>query len=179
MHRKRYSVYWDLFTQEQWARREVEIKTELERARMLEALTMDFAQPGEMQSERDHNMQGEKTSAGEHEGRKWRHATENGWFSFDLKVLPDKPVSLICTYWGGEVGARTFDVLVDGVKIATQSLQNNKPGEFFDVTYPLPAQLTQQKSKITVRFQAHPGNIAGGVFGLRAIRGSQVSTITR
>ncbi|HXG66819.1 MAG TPA: beta-L-arabinofuranosidase domain-containing protein, partial [Blastocatellia bacterium] len=130
MHHKRYSVYWDLFTPQQWALREAAYKAELERARELEALTVDFAQPGEMQPERDHNMQGERTSAGEHQERKWRHATDGGWFSFDVKVLPDKPVSLICTYWGGDGGARTFDILVNGVKIATQSLQNNMPGKF-------------------------------------------------
>jgi DUF1680 family protein len=172
MHRKRYSVYWDLFTQHQWMLREADSKAELERVRRLEAVTIDFLEPGEAQSERDHNMQGEQTSAGEHEGRKWRHASEGGWFSFDLKVLQDKPVSLICTYWGGEVGSRTFDILVDGVKIATQSLQNNKPGEFFEVNYSLPKELTKNKAKITVRFQPQPGNIAGGVYGLRAIRGS-------
>ena len=172
MHRKRYSVYWDLFTQEQWAGREMEVKAEVERARRLEAITIDFVQPGETQSERDHKMQGEKSSAGEHESRKWRHASDGGWFSLDLRVLPDKPVSLICTYWGGEVGARTFDILVDGVKVATQSLQDNKPGEFFDVSYQLPEELTKNKDKITVRFQAHPGNTAGGLYGLRAIRGS-------
>ncbi|HXG68055.1 MAG TPA: beta-L-arabinofuranosidase domain-containing protein, partial [Blastocatellia bacterium] len=170
MHHRRYSVYWDLFTPQQWARREADYKAELERARELEALTIDFAQPGEMQPERDHNMQGERTGVGEHQERKWRHASDGGWFSFDLKVLPDKPVSLICTYWGGDGGTRRFDILVDGVKIATQSLQNNMPGKFFDVSYAIPEELTRGKSKVTVRFQAHPGNIAGGLYGLRVIQ---------
>lgn len=171
MHGRRYVVYWDLFTPEQWAVREADYRAELERARRLEAMTVDFAQPGEMQPERDHNMQGEHTDAGEHSGRKWRHARDGGWVSFDLKVLPDNHVSLVCTYWGSETGPRSFDVLVDGVKIATQSLQNDKPGQFFDVTYPIPEELTRGKTKITVRFQARPGNTAGGFYGLRVIHG--------
>jgi uncharacterized protein len=171
MHGSSYVVYWDLFTPQEWVVREADYRAELERVRRLEALTVDFAQPGEMQPERDHNMQGERTDAGEHSGRKWRHAREGGWVSFDLKVLPDNPVSLVCTYWGSETGPRSFDVLVDGVKIATQSLQNDKPGQFFDVTYPIPEELTRGKTKITVRFQAHPGNTAGGFYGLRVIRG--------
>ena len=73
--------------------------------------------------------------------------------SFDMKVLPDAPVSLVCSYWGSETGPRTFDILADGIKIATQSLQNDKPGEFFDVTYAIPASVTRGKSKITIRFQ--------------------------
>lgn len=171
MHGKRYSVYWDLFTRQQWAVREAGYRAELARARRLEAMTVDFAQPGEMQPERDHNMQGERTETGEHLSRKWRHALDGGWLSFDLKVSPDEAVSLVCTYWGGETGPRTFDILADGVRIATQSLQSDRPGQFFDVTYPIPVELTRGKDKITVRFQARPGNTAGGLYGLRVIRG--------
>ena len=64
MHHKRYAVYWDLFTPQQWVAREADYKAELERVRRLEAMTVDFAQPGEMQPERDHNMQGERTDDG-------------------------------------------------------------------------------------------------------------------
>jgi hypothetical protein len=170
MHHKRYAVYWDLLNEQQWVEREANYKKELERVRRLEAATIDFVQPNETQPERDHNLQGERTEAGENAGRKWRHARDGGWLSFDLKVLPDQPVSLVCSYWGSETGPRNFDILVDGKKIAAQSLQNDKPGEFFDVTYPIPQELTRGKNKITVRFQAQPGNFAGGFYGVRIIR---------
>ena len=39
-----------------------------------------------------------------------------------------------------------------------------------DVTYAVPADLTQGKQKVTVKFQAHPGSMAGGVFGCRVVR---------
>jgi DUF1680 family protein len=170
MHNRRYAVYWDQFTAQQWLVREAGYKVELERARRLEAATVDFAQPGEMQPERDHNMQGERTEAGEHSSRKWRHARDGGWVSFDIKVLPDQPVSLVCTYWGGETGERNFDILADGVKIASQSLQNDKPGQFFEVTYAIPEAVTRGRTKITIRFQAKHGNTAGGFYGLRVIK---------
>ncbi|MFB3789597.1 MAG: beta-L-arabinofuranosidase domain-containing protein [bacterium] len=169
MHHKRYAVYWDLFTPEQWAEREAAYQADLERIKKLEAITVDEMQPGEMQPERDHAMQGEKSEAGEFNGRKFRHSL-GGWFSYELKVLPDTPMQLLCTYWGSDSGNRTFDVLVEGTQIATQTLNNDKPGEFFDVTYPLPAELTQGKEKVTVRFTAHPEHFAGGVFGLRMLR---------
>lgn len=174
MHDKRYSVYWDLFTEQQWAARQTEYMLELQRARQLEMMTADYAQPGAMQSERDHNMRGEHTQAGEHSSRKWRHATDGGWVSFDMKVAPDRPMGLVATYWGSDAGERTFDILVDGVKIATQTLNNDKPGQFFDVVYSIPGQLIDGKQKVTVRFQAHPGNIAGGLYGLRTIIGVNV-----
>jgi hypothetical protein len=170
MHHKRYAVYWDLLSEQQWVEREAHYKKELERVRRLEASTVDFVQPGEAQQERAHNMHGERMDTGENSGRQWRHARDGGWLSLDLKVLPDQPLSLICSYWGSETGPRTFDILVDGIKIAAQSLQNDKPGEFFDVTYAIPEDLTRGKNKITIRFQARAGNTAGGFYGLRIIR---------
>ncbi len=74
------------------------------------------------------------------------------------------------TYWGSDGGNRTFDILVDGQKLATQTLANNRPDEFYDQPYPLPRALLEGKDHVTVVFQAHPGNFAGGVFGLRVVR---------
>jgi len=170
MHHKRYAVYWDLLDEPKWFERESNYKKELERVRRLEALTIDFVQPGETKLESEHNLQGNRMDAGENQGRMWRHARAGGWLSFDLKVLPDSPVSLVCSYWGSETGPRAFDILVDGVKIATQSLQNDKPGEFFDVTYAIPPEVTRGKNKITIRFQGQTGNMAGGFYGVRVIR---------
>jgi DUF1680 family protein len=170
LHHQRYSVYWDLFTEAQWQRREAEYRAEQERLRELERRTVDQLAIGEMQPERDHNLQGEKTGAGDFQGRKWRHAIDGGWFSFEMKVLPDQPMDLVLTYWGSDVGGREFDILVDGEKIATQVLNNNLPDRFFDVTHPLPESLTRGKQRVTIRLQAHPGRMAGGLFGCRVVR---------
>ena len=170
MHNKRYGVYWDVLSEREWTAREASYKEELERVRKLEAITVDFVQPGNTDREREHNLQGDRMDTGEHSGRKWRHARDGGWLSFELKVSPDQAISLVASYWGSETGPRTFDILVDGNKIATQSLQNDKPGEFFDLTYAIPEELTRGKNKITVRFQPHSGNTAGGFYGLRIIR---------
>jgi hypothetical protein len=124
---------------------------------------------GEMQPERDHGVEGDKTGAGEAFGRKWRHATDGGWFAFNLKVAPDRSNDLVLTYWGGEAGQRTFDVLVNGTKVGTQTLNQNQPGNFFDVVYPLEQSLTAGKESVTVRLQARPGNWAGGLFGARML----------
>jgi uncharacterized protein len=170
MHHKRYAVYWDLLTAQQWVERETNYRNELERLKRLEASTIDFVQPGETDAERAHNMQGERTETGENSRRKWRHARDGGWLSFDLKVLPDRPVALVVSYWGSETGPRKFDVFVGGTKIGSQSLQNDKPSEFFDVTYAIPEEITRGQNKITVRFQAQPENTAGGFYGLRVVR---------
>jgi hypothetical protein len=173
---RRYTVYLDEFTAADWTKREQEIRAEQEREARLAARTVDLLRIGEMQPERDHNLQGERTSAGEFGGRKWRHATDGGWFAFDLKVLPDQPQELLVTYWGSDGGNRVFDVLVDGQKLATQRLENNQPGKFYDERYAIPPALTRGKSKIAVRFQAHPGAWAGGVFGVRLLRSAPEGT---
>ncbi|NQV34637.1 MAG: glycosyl hydrolase, partial [Phycisphaeraceae bacterium] len=173
VHGRRYSVYWDLFTPESWQARQAEYEANLARQKALEARTIDFFQPGEMQPERDHDLKGEHTSAGEAMGRKWRHATNGGWFSFTLAVQPDEPAQLVCTYWGSDAGGRVFDILIDGEALVTQALDNDKPNQFFDQVYALPHRLIRDKTKVTVKFLAHPGKTAGGVFGARMIKVDQ------
>ena len=63
-----------------------------------------------------------------------------------------------------------IDVVVDGNIVATEKLNNNRPGEFYDAAYALPAELVRGKDKVTVKFSAHPGNIAGGLYGCRVLR---------
>lgn len=170
LHDRRYTVYLDVFTPAEWAKREDELRAEKERESALAARTLDQLHIGEMQPERDHDLRGEKTSAGEAQGRKWRHATDGGWFEFKLKCDPAGPNELRCTYWGDESGDRQFDILIDGTKAATQKLLHNEPGRFFDVIYPVPEDMTRGKSQVTVRFQAHPGNWAGGLFDARMLK---------
>ena len=166
----RYAVYWDIFTEDEWQKRQREYEAERERERELAERTVDYLAIGEMQPERDHKVEGEKTSAGEFSRRKFRHAHDGGWFSCELKLPEGKPADLIVTYWGSEQGARTFDLLLDGNKFATQTLHQNDPEKFWQKTYPLPDELTAGKEKAVLKFQAHPGNMAGGVFGIRVVR---------
>lgn len=166
-----YNVYWDVLTPAKYAQRKADMQAEAARQAALDARTIDEYRPGEQQSEVDHGQKGEKTISGDWQGRKFRHAEDGGWFSFNLKVTPDQPVELVCAYWGGETGNRTFDILVDGKVVATQTLHQDQPGEFFNKTYALPFELTRGKQTVELRFQAHPGNFAGGLYGARILSG--------
>lgn len=73
------------------------------------------------------------------------------------------------TYWGDDAGARRFDVQVNGETVATEHLDRREPGNFFDVDYPLNKAQIKDGAQIAVRFQAYPGNMAGGIFGLRLL----------
>jgi uncharacterized protein len=85
-------------------------------------------------------------------------------------VLPDAPVDFAVTYWGSDGGNRAFDILVDGHPVATQVLEREKPDEYLVVVYPVPVEHTSGKETVRIRFQAHPGKLAGGVFEFRVVR---------
>jgi hypothetical protein len=164
----RYTVYWKVYSPAEWEKRKADIAAREARRKEVEGRTLDAVTIGDAQSERDHGFQGENSNQGGYEGRRWR-AARNGWFSYQLKVIPDKPMILVCTYRGSEGPRRAFDILVDGEKVATQTLEIH-PTEFFDFEYPLPESLTRGKERITVKFQAHPEAIAGAVFDVRIVQ---------
>lgn len=163
-----YGVYWVVTPEGSERHQRIQAAEEARRQRA--ARVVDEVIVGDAASEQAHNLQGERTQSGPYGTRHWRHAVDGGWFSWDLKVLPDQPVVLACTYWGSDVGARQFDVLVEGTVVGTEVLNNRKPGQFFDVEYRLPEELTRGKEKVTVRFQGRPGNFAGGVFGCAILK---------
>lgn len=165
-----YTVYMDSFTEAQWKDKVRAYEAELKQQQAMDARTIDRLRIGEMQPERDHNLTGENTSAGDFSGRKWRHADNGGWFSFEMKTLGDTPMELVCTYWGSDAGNRVFDILIDRVKVATQTLERSKPDQFFDVVYKIPQELTRKKEKVLVQFQAMPGKMAGGLYDCRMMK---------
>jgi hypothetical protein len=168
LHHRTYGIYWDVFTPEEWAERSAQIAAEEERQRKLEAATVAFVQPGEMQPERDFNQQGEDTSPARVMGRPGRRG--GTWFSFDVPVDPAHPMALVVTYTRDEWRRRSFEILVDGQRVGEQEIEERGPSEFYDVEYPIPAGRVKDKQKVTVRFQATNGNEIGAVFGVRMIR---------
>lgn len=168
---ERYSAYLDVFTQQDWENREAEFRKKEAEEAALNARTLDFFQPGEMQAERDHNVQSEFSGPGEWQGRKLRHAWNGGWFSFDIKVDPTKTQDVVFTYWGGD--RRTFDVLLDGELWETHKGTGQPAEKFFDKTLKLTPEMLKGKSNVTIKLQAEkPNGWAGGLFGVRVLKGA-------
>jgi hypothetical protein len=166
---RRYSVYWDMFTEQAWKAREDDYIAAHEQEKMIRAATIDFVQPGEMQPERDHAFKGDKTTPGGFKERANRES-RGGWFSFVMKVNGKGPNALAVDYWGGFPGAKTFDILVNEKIISTENISGKKDGQFITVQYDIPVELTKGKSRVIVKFQAHPMNTAGPIFGIRTIK---------
>jgi hypothetical protein len=124
-----------------------------------------------MQAERDTNQQGEDSAPVRVEGHFGRAA--NKWFSFDLTVDPAHPATLVVTYSNENRGPSACSVLVDGKKLGEQTGPRRSPEQetrFFDIEYPLAADLIAGKKKVTVRFEAADGRSTLSVFGIRIVR---------
>jgi DUF1680 family protein len=178
LHRRTYAAYWDLYTPAEWTQKAAEVALEQEKQRQLEAVTIAYVQPGQMQPERDANQQGEESWPDRVMGRFARRGRQ--WFSFDLPVEAGQAMKLVVTYNTEERRKRTFDILVDGQRVGEQTIERFAPGsgtgEFFDVAYSLPISLAEEKKIVTVRFQATGGNEIAAVFGVRLCRTSTVVT---
>ncbi|RYX81717.1 hypothetical protein EON83_22800 [bacterium] len=146
-------------------------RKEVAEASRIEANSLDFIRIGNEASEKAHNLTGESNSGG-FGGKSYRDS--RGTFSYDMKVSSEAPSVLVATFWGSDVG-RTFDVWVNDRKIATQTLENVQPNQFFEVKYAIPLDIVAGKTDamgrkvdtVTVKFAAANGSTAGGVFGLR------------
>lgn len=169
-HDRRYTVYFDMFNQQEWAEQQAAYEAEREEKKALESVTYDFFQLGEMQPEREHNFQGDSVRVVQMQDRKGRQSERGGWFSFDMKVLPDQPMALVFEYWGGYTGNKTFDILIDGEKIATQNISGLKDGAFVTVEYDFRQQLTTGKDKVQVKIAPHKGSRGGPLFVARTTR---------
>jgi len=166
-----YSVYFDYFTNAEWNARKAEYEADKKRQKEIEENTIDNFRIGEMQPERDHNLQAsERSYVNEALGRAGREARPDNYFSFEMKVMQGVSNNLLLTYIGDDKD-RKFDILVDGTKITTVDWKGGKTGKFYDEEYPIPAELIKDKIKITLRIEANQGCTAGRVFGCRIIKG--------
>ncbi|MBM6576557.1 glycoside hydrolase family 127 protein [Microvirga sp. SRT01] len=164
-YQRQSAVYFKRFSDAAWVRQEAAFTAEQARLKDIAARSVDTMFLGEMQPERDHGLTSEISYPVAYRGRNGRDARSGGYFEFAMKTKPG-PLVLQATYWGDE-RSRTFDILVDNVKVATQTLNADKPGQFFDVDYPLPEGLTRGKAQVKVRFLPHDRSSAGPVFGVR------------
>jgi DUF1680 family protein len=172
---RRSAVYFRRFTAAQWQVEEAAFLAEQARQKDLAARSVDVMHLGEMQPERDHKLTSEISYPLVYRGRNGRDARTGGFFEFTMAVKPG-PLVLQATYWGDE-RTRSFDILIDNQRIATQTLAADRPGQFFDVDYPVPAALTKGKAQVRVRFVPHDKNTAGPVFGVRMFTAKPPTTV--
>ena len=163
----RYTIYWKVYSPTEWAAMTKSANDAAARRKVIESRTIDAVDLASDASESAHAFSSQSLGRGrggnnapptpgpaqptQLDGRRGREA-RGGFISYTLKVAPE-PTSLVVTYRIENAGApRTFDVLVDGTKIASESM-TTPTAQFFDKEYELPATLTRGKSQVTVRFE--------------------------
>ncbi|MEO5891336.1 MAG: beta-L-arabinofuranosidase domain-containing protein [Ferruginibacter sp.] len=174
-----YTVYWDVFTPQQWAVQQKIYEANKKQQQELDARTVDNLRIGEMQPERDHEVTAEKSVTGDEHNKKWRMAEDSGFISFTMKVDPTAINTLVCTYWGMDNRGRTFDIFVNDVKIATEDLNKYKGSKFYDITYPISTEITKYKLTAKIKFVPKKFNSAGPIYGVKIIKGDVSSLINK
>jgi len=179
LHHQRYTIYWQLMNKLDYNNY---ADLEKEARERLNAVTVDVVVPHAQQSEVEHELQSHNSRSGYSAWaqQSYREATGDGYFSYRMAVHPDHPMLLQVTYFGNDRAAwldgllheREFEVLIDGVAVARQKLNGEKPDELFDEQYAIPTELTSKKDHVEVKFASTAGRIAGGVYGIRMINGN-------
>lgn len=171
IHDSRYMMYW-LELSDAGYQLVLDSLAKVEAIKLdLEKRTVDKVQPGQQQPEADHYMKSANSRSGDYQNEFWRDATSGGFFSYQLNTNGESKLALIVRYWGDENSPRTFDILVDDQKLATENTRGKwKVQEFREAQYLVPASMLEGKKQITVKFQPHEGNTAGGIFFVRLVR---------
>jgi hypothetical protein len=129
LHECRYMVYWPIVSQQDWQAKQDELaRVEAERL-ALEQATADKVICGEQQPESDHFVKMQNVRNGDFNGRHWRMANKDGWFSYNMRTngYAIKSMQVICN--GND---RTdASVIVNGKEVGTITPANSRTPQTF------------------------------------------------
>lgn len=152
-HTSRYGIYFTL----------ADSNTKLPENNDDKYIVIDSLPVGNDQYEFSHNLKAENSTSGNYKGLMFRDASSDGWFSYDMAVDNTATNYLKVKYYSGDVG-RKFKIFIDGELLSDVTLENPNPNNFYDVYYEIPQEMIEDKTQITVKFQAETGSFAGGIF---------------
>ncbi len=167
-YERRSAVYFRRFSDAAWQAEEAALIAARKAEQALAKRSVAVIHLGEMQPERNCKLSSEISYPVVYRGRHGRDARMQGFFEFDLPVVPGALI-FQATYWGGE-RRRKFRILFDGEELARQELDAPQPGEFMTVSYPVAEQFTRGRETVRVRFEPIGRHTAGPVFGVRLLR---------
>ena len=173
VHDARYVVYWHTTTASAYPALVRRIESDERQRQALEDRTLDRVAPGEQQPEVEHQYQGEDSNTGVRMGRHWRDTGR--WMSYRLKARagtdPAAAVELLLAFHSADRN-QGFDLLVDGHRLETISLQGDANDTFVERRIALPKALARAAVRrgITVKLVAFPGRRTSGLFDLRLVR---------
>ena len=98
-------------------------------------------------------------------------AERNGQqISYELNDPKHEAKALRLSFAKADAG-RQFDILVNGRLLSSLTLKRDAEEEIYTMDIPIPdAMRRDAQGKLSVRFVARPGSVAGGLYGLRLLR---------
>lgn len=168
LHDTRYMIYWQVTTPADLEKVKETLREKEQKILALEAVTVDQVVAGEQQPEVEHGFKGDGTETGTTDGRSWRMAT--GWFSYELKNTNKEGKVFRITYPEKERN-RKFNIYLNDRLFQTVDLPASQEGPP-EVDYEIPAAFlnTTSGDRLTIKFEAHPGNSTGRIFQVRLLR---------
>ncbi len=122
-------------------------------------------------TEADHAMEIENSNSGNNWDEFYREARNGGFFSYRLATREEVNLELKARYWGFGCGSRKFDIFIDNEKLVTEDNTGRwSQSAFQNVVYEVPESMVEGKDFVRVKFQAHEGSTAGGVYYIRLLR---------
>lgn len=180
IHHQFYTVYWN---------------TEADKSQVFEKalndITIDKVEPDGQQDELGHGKE-TNTSESIHQGsfalRDGKtHMYRDAWgrvdpgsgelpyFSYNMRTVSGAKNYLYAAYRGsdapftnaGGTYTRDFEILVDDVKIAEQTINRNRENGVYYEFYEIPAELTANRESVKVKFRAKSATSCAGILELR------------
>ena len=157
-------VYWPVLSETQWKERVAE-QERAERARLaLEMITADKVTCGEQQPESDHFVAMDRSRNGDHNGRHWRMAMPEGWFSYTMNTRGHevKHLRITCT---GREGSEAV-VTMNGIEAGT--FRTSAPNTEETLLVPVPEQAVEN-GQVNVRISAAAGKASPMIYEVRLV----------
>jgi hypothetical protein len=128
-------------------------------------ITTDKVTCGEQQPESDHFVEMEKSRNGDHNGRHWRMAMPEGWFSYTMNTRGQEAKNLRITCSGRE-GSEAV-VIMNGIEAGSFRTEAPDTEEIHMIQ--VPAKIAAE-NHITVTLKAGTGKFTPTVYEVRLVK---------
>ena len=124
---------------------------------------VDYFWTTESSSRTSHNYSG-NGGRGAFRNRTWLDGNGTVGQKWTMKVNKTNRNYLMLLYWGDEGDERNFDIMCDGVYVASENLLHNDPGRFIFRCYPIPEEATSGKQTVQIHLTSPSGTKTGGIY---------------
>lgn len=174
IHHARYMCYWYQQTADVYANSTMAQTEAANEA--LASRTIDFVAPGEQQSEAGHEYNySSDSSTGEYNTEHYRDARANGYIQYTLynNSGVEENLSILLRFNLADKGRRAT-LTVDGSTLADITIpataKHSDGNGFYNVEYPIPADLAKGKKQFVVRLTASSSTLCPGIYYVRLLK---------